>query len=89
MPCYDPSNGSNRAEEQCAAMFCAVMNELERRGMAEPIIAEASRNGKIDIVSFWAIHKDNDRARLAEKLHAFSKDEHQILLELLQGENHG
>lgn len=66
------------------AVVCALLNELSRRGIAEDVIAEASRSGLIDIMGLWDIHKNNDVSRLALDLHTrYSKDEQEILKRLL------
>ena len=91
MPCYDSRDrisvdelnevkGENR---KITASLCALLNELERRGIVHDVIAEASRNGLIDLVGFYKDHKKDDKSRLAFQLHKFSKDEQAILKELL------
>lgn len=68
------------------ASLCAICNELDRRGIAENVLAEASRNGLIDLMTFWKDHKANDKARLAHTIHQYSKDEQKIIKDLLKGE---
>jgi acyl-ACP thioesterase len=66
------------------AMVCALLNELDRRGIAEQVIAEASRNGLIDIMGFWAVHKKDDISRIADDIHhRYSKDEQEVIRKLL------
>lgn len=65
------------------AAVCAICNELDRRGIAEEVLAESSRNGLIGLVDFWKAHSGSDRARLALELHKFSKDEQSIIRQLL------
>ena len=69
--------------EILTAMICALINELERREIAPQVIAEASRNGLINIMAFYKGHKGDDIARLAFELHKYSKDEQAILKTLL------
>ena len=66
------------------AVVCALLNEIDRRGIAENVIACASRDGLIDIMEFWVKHRNDDEARIAESLHKiFSKDEQRIIKMLL------
>lgn len=80
-----------RARDNAAKMIgvvCAIFNELERRGIGEAVIAEASRNGLIDIMGIWNEHKKDDASRLAKDLHhRYSKDEQAILRALLNTGN--
>ena len=66
------------------AILCALFNELDRRGIAEPVIAEASRNGLIEIMTWWENHKKDDKARLTNDVHKYSKDEQRIIKEILK-----
>jgi hypothetical protein len=68
---------------QLEAALCAILNELERRDICENVVAEASRNGLIDLMGFWVNHKKSDRARLANDIHKYSKDEQAVIRELL------
>ena len=98
MPCYDPrprdkaiANASKlkdavRSVNILEACLCAVMSELESRGIVESVIVKASRNGLIDLVGFWEHHKKNDRARLLAEIHKFSVDEQKVIKKLLNGE---
>jgi hypothetical protein len=99
MPCYDsrervrvryesgisPQDLAKvkKENEWLVGALCAVFNELERRGVAADVLAEASRNGLIGVLEFWAEHKSDDVSRLARELHKYSKDEQQVLRELL------
>jgi len=69
------------------AMLCALINELEARGIAANVVAEASRKGLVDIISFWEEHSKSDEARLANELHKYSKDEQEILRKILVKSN--
>jgi hypothetical protein len=64
--------------------FCAVMNELQRKSIAEEVLASASRSGKIDLFLLWKQHVDYDVNRLAKDIHErYSKDEQLVIRELL------
>ncbi len=66
------------------AMVCALMNELDRRGIGESVVAEASRNGLIDIMGLWDQHKKTDISKIANDIHhRYSKDEQEIIRKLL------
>lgn len=85
------SHEKYREVEQRADWFegaiCAILSELERRGLAAEVIAESSRNGLIDIMTFWATHSNDDEARIAKVLHGYSKDEQAIMRKLLEVKN--
>lgn len=95
MPCYDSRprdeaianinklKDAARSIEILEGYLCAVMSELESRGIAESVMVNASRNGLIDLVGFWKYHKENDRARLLAEIHKYSVDEQRIIKELL------
>ena len=68
------------------AALCAILNELEERGIAAAVAADSSRNGLVDIMGFWSFHRESDESRLASKLHEYSKDEQRILKKLLEAE---
>lgn len=63
--------------------LCAIIRELEEKGIAAEIVAESSRNGLVDIMGFWSHHQKNDESRLAKELHKYSKDEQRVLKKLL------
>ncbi len=78
------------SEEQRAwleAAICAIFNELERRGIEESVISEASRCGLIGLVGFWAEHRKSDYARIASRVHSFSKDEQKIMKDILNSKD--
>ncbi len=66
------------------AAMCAVLNELEQRGIIESVIINASRHGLIDIVGWWESHKKDDKARITKALHSFSIDEQKLMLDMLK-----
>lgn len=75
-----------RLTDRCSyleASLCAVINELEARGIAADVVSQSSRHGWIDVMSFWAKHSKSDEARVAERLHRFSVDEQKIIKKLL------
>ena len=63
--------------------LCAIITELEKKGIANEIISQASKSGLIDLMTFWMHHKNDDISRLANELHKFSKHEQDILRKLL------
>ena len=65
------------------AGLCAIITELEKRGIADGIISQASKSGLIDLMGFWLIHSKEDEARLARELHRFSEHEQSVLKRLL------
>lgn len=67
------------------AVVCALLNELDRRDIADMVIADASRNGLIDIMSIWVRHKQDDASKLAADFHKrYSKDEQALIKKLLK-----
>lgn len=65
------------------AGLCAIITELEKRGIANEVISQASKSGLIDLMSFWEKHSNEDRVRLAKKFHAFSEHEQQIIRKMM------
>lgn len=74
---------SERRGEYLEACLCAILSELERRGIAAEVAAESSRNGLIDIMGMWTAHTESDEARIAKLLHTYSKDEQAVMRKLL------
>lgn len=66
------------------AALCAILTELENRKAYKPVVNAASKNGMIDIDSFWAKHQSKDEERLKGELDKFSEHEKEILKKLLQ-----
>lgn len=88
MPCYtepEPSREPQLRNElkRLEAGLCAIITELEKRGIANEVISQASKSGLIDLMSFWEQHKKEDEVRLANELHKFSEHEQEILRKLL------
>ncbi len=65
------------------AGLCALISELERKGIANEIISQASKSGLINLMDFWEIHSKEDETKLARALHHFSEHEQIILKKLL------
>ena len=66
------------------ASLCALITELEKRDIANEVIAQASRSGLIDLMSFWKEHKQEDETKLANKLHTmFSEHEQELIKKIL------
>lgn len=74
--------------DKCSSLeagLCAILNELESRGIAGEVAASASRHGLIDIMGFWNHHSKDDEARIAKSLHDnFSVDEQAVIRKLLK-----
>ena len=66
------------------AALCAILTELENRKAYKPVVSAASKNGMIDIDSFWAKHQSKDEERLKAELDKFSEHEKEILKRLLK-----
>lgn len=65
------------------ASLCALITELERKGIANEIMSQASKSGLINLMDFWKEHSKEDETRLAYELHKFSEQEQVILKKLL------
>jgi len=63
--------------------LCAIITELESKGIANEVIAKASREGLIDLMSFWEIHSKSDESRMAKEIHKYSIHEQNIIKNLL------
>ena len=64
--------------------LCAIITELEKKGIANDIISQASKSGLVDIMSFWLEHKNEDEVRIAKEIHEkFSEHELEIVKKLL------
>jgi hypothetical protein len=73
-------------EEIChlQAIICALLSELNRRGIAEEVCIKASESGRVNVMDFCIRHHVTDKNRVARELHnRFSVDEYPILRELL------
>lgn len=68
------------------AGLCAIISELERKGIANEIISQASKSGLIDLMGFWVEHSKEDEARIAQKLHEFSEHEQVIIRKLINND---
>jgi hypothetical protein len=82
--CANKIQDLTKRKEWAEAALCAIINNLEERGIAGQVIAEASRNGLIYLMTFWSDHSLLDEVRIAAFLHrSFSKDEQKIVKRLL------
>lgn len=66
------------------AGLCALITELEKRGIATKVISQASKSGLIDLMSFWENHSKEDEARLAKKFHQFSEHEQEVIRKMVR-----
>jgi hypothetical protein len=66
------------------AGLCAIINELEKREIAESVISDANKNGMINIMEFWKRHSESDEVRLLAELNKFSEHEKEVLKQLLK-----
>jgi hypothetical protein len=90
MPCSDYqlerelSEKEKQRAAQLEAAMCAVFNELERRGIAEQVIAAASTRGRIDLAALWREHQLKDWDRLLRDFNErYSQDEQELLKKVL------
>jgi hypothetical protein len=74
----------NRQLTFLEAGLCAVIIELEKRGIAIEVISEASKRGMVDLMSFWEKHSKEDEARLANKFHSFSEHEQAMMRKMIR-----
>ena len=66
------------------AGLCAIINELEKRFISNEVMADASKNGMIDLFTFWHEHTKEDESRISARLNSeFSEHEQSILRKLL------
>ena len=65
------------------AGLCALITELEKRGISNEVISQASKSGLIDLMGFWSDHSKSDEARLSKELHKFSEHEQEMLRKIL------
>lgn len=66
------------------AGLCALITELEKRGIANEVISQACKSGLIDLMSFWEEHSKEDEARLAKKFHQFSEHEQEVIIKMVR-----
>ena len=66
------------------AGLCAIITELEKRGIANEVISRASKSGLINLMDFWYQHSKEDEVRLAKEIHKFSEHEQAIIKKLLK-----
>ena len=63
--------------------LCALITELEKKGIADEVITQASKSGLINLTDFWLHHSKEDETRLSIELHKFSEHEQEVLKRLL------
>lgn len=73
----------NDQVQKLEAGLCAIITELEKNGIADRVITQASKSGLIDLVDFWVNHSKEDDTRLSKELHKFSEHEQAVLKRLL------
>lgn len=66
------------------ASLCAIITELENKGIVYDVISQASKSGLIDLMKFWSEHSKEDEARIAYRLHQFSEHEQEIIKKILK-----
>lgn len=55
--------------------LCAICHQLEEIGICEEVLLKSTKDGEVDLVSWYNTHKNNDASRLLKKLSEFSLDE--------------
>jgi DNA-binding MarR family transcriptional regulator len=65
------------------AGLCALISELDRKGIANEIISQASKSGLINLMDFWEAHSKEDETRIARALHHFSEHEQIVMKKIL------
>lgn len=99
MPCYDGRDREVDREAEAAERseklkyqkevgllqggLCAIITELEKKGIANEVLSQASKSGLVDLMHFWNAHSKKDETRIAYELHKFSEHEQDILKKLL------
>lgn len=76
----------NNLTDQVARLeagLCAIITELEKKGIANEVISQASKSGLIDLMSFWEKHSKEDEARIAKKFHPFSEHEQNVIRKMV------
>jgi len=66
------------------AGLCAIITELEKKGIANEVISQASKNGLINLMEFWEKHSKEDESRLAKKFHSFSEHEQDLIRKMVR-----
>ena len=66
------------------AGLCAIITELEKKGIANEVISQASKSGLINLMDFWEKHSKEDEARLAKKFHSFSEHEQDVIRKMVR-----
>jgi hypothetical protein len=71
------------AVKRLEAGLCALISELDRKGIANEIISQASKSGLINLMDFWEAHSKEDETRIARALHHFSEHEQIVMKKIL------
>ena len=66
------------------AGLCAIITELEKKGIANEVISQASKNGLINLMEFWEKHSKEDESRLSKKFHSFSEHEQDLIRKMVR-----
>lgn len=69
---------------QLEASLCAIITELEKKGIANEVISQASKSGLINLMEFWDKHSKEDEARIAKKFHSFSEHEQDVIRKMVK-----
>lgn len=65
------------------AALCAIITELEKRGITFDVITKASKNGEIDLMKFWKEHSDEDKAKILNTISQLSGHEQEMLKKII------
>lgn len=67
-----------------SACLCALLTELEAKGIFNDVVNCAQKNGKIDIKRFWKEHSIKDKERRIKKFNELSEHEKELYKQLLK-----
>lgn len=59
--------------------LCAICRQLEEMGICEEVLLKSTKDGEVDLVTWYNTHKNNDASRLLKKLSEFSLDEIKLI----------
>lgn len=65
------------------AALCAVISELESKGICFEVLNNANKNGIISLFQFWNYHKKEDESRLSVELAKYSEHELSVIKNIL------
>lgn len=72
-----------RRSKKLEASLCAIISELEKKGIAGEVLRKASRGGQINLTRFWSEHQKKDEARLQQEFRKFSGHEQTLLKKMI------